>query len=77
MKFILLIVIVLAVYFFLVRHAPVKPVAKEVTGKEAQPLSTGGQAQSSPGQSNFLKRPLDRTHEVLDQVKKRNGDDNF
>jgi hypothetical protein len=92
MKYVFLLVTVAAVYFFLMRKAPVAPVVSAVTEQEAAPLTTGPRAETAPAggsgassstpaapanQSNFLKRPLDRTNEVLKQVKGRNGDGEF
>jgi ABC-type microcin C transport system permease subunit YejB len=72
MKYVFLLAAVAAIYFFLIRSAPVAPVADAVAQKEVVPLTTGGRDVAPPA-SNFLKRPLDRTHEVLDQAKQRNG----
>lgn len=62
MKYIFLIAGVAIVYLILFRHAPLKEVK---------------QAAQQEDSSINLKRPIDRTHEVLDQVKKRNGDGEF
>jgi len=62
MKYIFLIAIVAIVYVVLFRHAPVAEV-KQAVKQEDSGIN--------------LKRPIDRTHEVLDQVKKRNGDGEF
>jgi hypothetical protein len=79
MKYVVLLIIVVAVYFFLVRKAPVAPVVKEITQQDAAPLTSGPKSPpvaASPG-TNALKRPIDRTKEVLNQVKQRNGNGEF
>jgi hypothetical protein len=76
MKYVLILAAVAVIYFFLSREAPVAPVAEAVVQKEVAPLTTGGRDVPPPA-SNFLKRPLDRTHAVLDQVKKGNGNGEF
>ena len=76
MKYVLLLAAVAVIYFFLSREAPIARVAEAVTQKEAVPLTTGGRDVPPPA-SNFLKRPLDRTHAVLDQAKQRNGSGEF
>jgi hypothetical protein len=76
MKYVFLLAAVAAIYFFLTRETPVAPVAEAVVQKEVAPLTTGGRDVPPPA-SNVLKRPLDRTHAVLDQVKQRNGSGEF
>jgi hypothetical protein len=71
-------VILASIYFILAkRHAnhlkserPANVLAKEALDSNA-PQSAP--QQSAPASSNYLKRPLDRTHEVLDQVRKGTG----
>ena len=83
MKYVFLLATVAAVYFFWARQAPVAPVVDAVTQKELAPLTTGprGGATPSPAAppraSDPLKRPIDRTREVLQQVKGRNGAGEF
>lgn len=81
MKYVLLLAGVALLYYFLIREAPVKPVAQAVTGQEVAPLTTGPRHAPAPSASapatTALKRPLDRTHAVLDQVRQRNGDGEF
>ena len=76
MKYIFLLAAVAVIYFFCVRAAPVAPVAEAVMQKEVAPLTTGGRAVPPPA-NTALKRPFDRTHAVLDQVKQRNGNGEF
>ena len=87
MKYLFLLATVGGVYFFLIHKAPVAPVVAAVTQQEAAPLSTGPRGNTAPEatpeagtpapHTDFLKRPIDRTKEVLDQVKGRNGDGEF
>ena len=76
MKYVFLLAAVAVIYFVLIRNAPVAPVVEAVTQNEVVPLTTGARPAPPPA-SNFLKRPLDRTHAVLDQVKQRNGKGEF
>ena len=83
MKYVFLLATVAVIYFFLVRKAPVAPVVSAVTQQETVALTSGppGGATPAPGAApaptNALKRPIDRTREVLGQVKQRNGDGEF
>jgi hypothetical protein len=76
MKYVLLLLGLAAIYWFLVRSAPVKPVVEAVTASEVAPLTSGPRATAAPA-GTALKRPIDRTNAVLDQVKQRNGDGEF
>jgi hypothetical protein len=76
MKYVFLLLGVAAIYYFLARSAPVAPVTQAVTAAEVAPLTTGSRETAAPA-SNALKRPIDRTHAVLDQVKQRNGKGEF
>jgi len=62
MKYIAVLLIAGATYLFLARQAPVAPAVNAIT-----------QASPAPG-SDFLKRPLDRTQEVLQQARARADD---
>ena len=75
MKYLWLIGAVAIVYFVLARQAPVAAVQQSVTASEVRPLTTGGR-EVAPATTAF-KRPLDRTHEVLEAAKKRNGTGEF
>ena len=83
MKYVFLLVTVAAVYFFWAHKAPVAPVVAQITQQEAAPLSSGPRggpaaATAAPAErTNALKRPIDRTREVLNQVKQRNGNGEF
>ncbi|HEX4085495.1 MAG TPA: hypothetical protein VHY22_11325 [Chthoniobacteraceae bacterium] len=61
MKYAAVILIAAGTYFYLARQAPVKQAVEAVT--------------AAPGQgTDFLKRPLDRTREVLQQARQRADD---
>ena len=83
MKYVFILATVAGVYFFLLHKAPVTPVVQAVTQQEAAPLSNGPRGNTAPEpaspapRTNFLKRPIDRTQEVLNQVKARNGGGEF
>jgi len=83
MKYIFLLATVAVIYFFWARQAPVAPVVAEITQQEAGPLTTGPRnppAAATPApaeRTNSLKRPIDRTREVLNQVKQRNAAGEF
>lgn len=65
MKYVFLLAAVAIVYFVLAHHAPVSKVKDAVAHPES-------------ADSGFnLKRPIDRTNEVLNQVKSRNGNGEF
>ena len=61
MKYIVVLLVAGGVYVMLSHHAPVKPAATSQTDA------------ATPG-TDWLKEPLDRTHEVLDQAKTRTKD---
>lgn len=76
MKYVVMLAMVFGIYFFLGRSAPVAEVKETITASSVAPLSSGPREAAAPG-TNALKRPLDRTHEVLGQVGKRNGGGEF
>lgn len=76
MKYLGLLVALVIVYLILARESPIDQVKDAIVATEAAPLSQGGR-DPAPGAVSTLKRPLDRTHEVLEQVKTRNGDGEF
>ena len=76
MKYVLLLLGLVAIYWFLIRSAPVAPAVQAVTASEVAPLTTGPRETAAPAGS-ALKRPMDRTNAVLDQVKQRNGNGEF
>ncbi len=76
MKIVALLVAIACTYLYFAHHTPVAEVAQEATGQHLAPLTTGPK-DATPAPTNFLKRPIDRTHEVLGQVAKRNGAGEF
>ena len=74
MKYFIALLIAGGLYFVCFRTAPVAPVAKAITEPR---VTTNATAAGSPQQSNVLKRPLDRTHEVLSQARKNNAENAF
>lgn len=76
MKYVGLLVVLAIIYFILAREAPVEQVKEAIVQSEVVPLTQGGPPAPSTAGST-LKRPIDRTHEVLDKVKERNGDGEF
>ena len=73
MRLFVILLVPAAVYFFMFRSSPVGPVVKTIT--EAPAIVPAAGASSTP--SDFLKRPLDRTHEVLEQARTRTNDQGF
>ena len=65
MKYVLLLAGVALVYFVLIRHAPISKVTDTIVHPEAADTRIN------------LKRPIDRTNQVLEQVKSRNGNGEF
>jgi hypothetical protein len=76
MKYLALLAAVAVIYFILARESPLDQVQEAVTQAEAAPL-TQGPRDPAPASSTALRRPLDRTHQVLETVKTRNGDGEF
>jgi hypothetical protein len=83
MRIVALLIVVLGVYLYFVRHSPVAPVVDEITAVEAAPLSSGPRAAATPAPTTAARtpgaliRPINRTNEVLGLVKKRNGNGEF
>jgi len=65
MKYVFLLGGVAIVYFVLIRHAPISQVKEAIVHPEAADTRIN------------VARPINRTNEVLDQVKTRNGDGEF
>ena len=76
MKIIALLVVLACINLYFGHQTPVAAVAQTATGQELAPL-TSGPKDTTPAPTNVLKRPIDRTHEVLGQVAKRNGAGEF
>ena len=68
MKKILVILILVATLIYCLRHATNVP-DKNVAAPSPTITPSGG--------TDYFKRPLDRTHEVIDQVKKQRREDNY
>ncbi|MEI8341184.1 MAG: hypothetical protein WCH43_06565 [Verrucomicrobiota bacterium] len=68
MKMFLVIVILAGIVFFAIRHAAKYEETKAAAAAVATPTPVG---------TNYFKRPLDRTHEVINQVKKQRREDNY
>ena len=77
MKFVALLIVVLAVYLYWTHQSPVARTVDAVTGTEAAALSTGPKAPVAAAEKTGLARPIHRTNEVLTNVKSRNGDGEF
>ena len=76
MKYLALLVTLVVIYLVLARQTPVAEVKEAMVQSEVVPLSQGAKDPALPANSS-LKRPIDRTNEVLSQVKARNGDGEF
>lgn len=76
MKYLGLLVALVIIYVILARQSPVEQVKDAIVQSEAAPLTQGGR-DPAPTAGATLKRPIDRTHEVLEKVKTRNGDGEF
>ena len=77
MKFVALLIVVLAVYLYWARESPVAPTVEKVTGSEAAALSSGPKAPVAAAEKSGMARPIHRTNEVLSTVKSRNGEGEF
>ncbi len=77
MKYLVLMVTLAVVYFMFVRASPVAEVTKTMEAPELAPLTKAPQENAPLPQTNALKRPLDRTRQVLGEVGKRNGNGEF
>ena len=76
MKIIVVLTAIAGIYLYFGHQTPVVEVAQTATGQDLAPLTTGPK-DATPVPTNVLKRPIDRTHEVLGQVAKRNGAGEF
>jgi len=80
MRYILLIITVAIIYIVLARSGSITPATKAVTEsmEAANPQASLGASSASPAaHTDPLKAPLDRTHAVLDQVRKQNSGNQF
>jgi hypothetical protein len=84
MRFLALIIVIAIIYLVLKHHGPTSSVpeamreADAVTQTTPAPTPASPTATAQPAQpTSGLRRPLDRTRNVLDQVKQRNGGGEF
>jgi hypothetical protein len=81
MRIVSLLIVVLGVYLYFARHSPVASVVDETTIAEATPAGTNPKTAAAPAATpsigQTLRSPIDRTHQVLGQVQKRNGNGEF
>jgi|GEM_PF-2069433 len=77
MRYILLILALAIVYIVLARSSSIAPAKTAITEsmEAANPQSATGTAPAP--HTNAFKAPLDRTHEVLDTVRKQKSADQF
>ena len=76
MKLLLLLVIVAAVYALFFRHPSTSTSGESPAVNGGSPVAVQATA-ATPAGSNYFKRPLDRTHEVIDQVQKQRREDKY
>jgi flagellar basal body-associated protein FliL len=77
MKYCIVLIIGAAVGFVCFRGSSSVSVANPAVGKSAFASIPAVTAATQEISSNALKRPLDRTHEVLNQVRKNTADNAF
>jgi hypothetical protein len=76
MKYIGFILGIAGIYVYFFHHAPTAEVKTVVTAQEVATVSSALPT-ATPAPTNSLKRPLDRTREVLGQVRNRNAPGEF
>jgi hypothetical protein len=76
MKYLAVLAVLAVIYFVLLRASPVVQVKEAVAQTEMLPLAQGSKELKSK-ESTALRRPLDRTTEVLGQQKSLNGEGEF
>ena len=82
MRYIFLLITVAIIYVVLTRSSAVDPAAQAIQesmqAAEPAPAPATASAAATPApHTNAYKAPLDRTHAVLDQVRKQNGGSQF
>ena len=80
MRFLLILAVLATLYVFLAKRnskPPGQVVAPVTATAEASPVAAAAPAQTTPASTNVFKRPLDRTHEVLDQARKNQQGNGF
>ena len=73
MKYLFIVAAVAIICFVFARNTPVKSVTEAVTASAAAPLTADSREPAPPARTNILKAPLDRTHAVLEDAKRRHG----
>lgn len=76
MKPLALLTLVAGAYLYFSHKTPIAEVTHVATGQELAPLTTGPTAVAAPP-SNAIKRPIDRTRQVLGQVAAGNSAGQF
>ncbi len=76
MRYLAILAIVAVIYLALAQKTPVTGVKEAMAQTEVQPLTQGAR-DVAPAASASIKRPLDRTSAVLQQVEMRNGGGEF
>ena len=77
MKYLFMLGAIAVIYYVFIREIPVAPVKEALTQAEAKPLLGGSPAPAAPAATSGLKRPIDRTRQVLGEVQQRNGKGEF
>jgi hypothetical protein len=81
MRYILLLIAVTIIYIVISRESAISHTEKTLTEgmdvSNAQPTPANGAAPAPTAHTNAFKAPLDRTHDVLDQVAKQKKSDQF
>ncbi len=77
MKYLVLLVSVAVIYLMFIRASPMAEVSKSMAAPELAPLTNAPSEAAPLPPTNALKRPIDRTHQVLGEVSKRNGSGEF
>lgn len=76
MKYLALLGALVIICFLIARQMPLGEVKDAVIATGSAPLAQGNR-DPAPSTGTALKRPIDRAHAVLEQVKARNGDGEF
>jgi hypothetical protein len=80
MKFLFLLGAVVVIYVVFVREPPVEPVKEVVPQTHAAqpaPVASAPRDPVAAAVTSGIRRPIDRTHAVMDQVRGRNGAGEF
>jgi len=77
MKYLFLVGAVFVIYYVFIRETPVVQVTEALAQTEVQPLLSGNPAPVAMPAGSGMKRPIDRTRQVLGEVEQRNGAGQF